>query len=62
MIETKNTVKYYTVTMTLISIAIIGICAMMTVEEKSAAMLFGKETQTIQLNAENIGAELRKIF
>ncbi len=62
MIQTKKTVKYYMVTITLINIAIIGICAMLTVEEKSAAMLFGKETQTIQLNAETIGAELRKIF
>ncbi|MBQ5823762.1 MAG: hypothetical protein IIW48_03030 [Clostridia bacterium] len=58
----KSIIKYYMVTLALTSIAIIGTCAMITVDEKNAAMLFGKETQTIQLSTESIGAELRKIF
>ncbi len=50
------------ITLAFIGIAIIGTCAMLTVDEKNSAMLFGKETQTIQLSTEEIGAELRKIF
>ncbi|MBQ8026810.1 MAG: hypothetical protein IJ261_01685 [Clostridia bacterium] len=58
----KNTIKYYLIAIFIISLAILGTCGMLTVDEKGSHMLFGKETQTIQLNAEDIGAELRKIF
>lgn len=58
----KRIMRYYMITLAFIGIAIIGTCAMLTVDEKNSAMLFGKETQTIQLSTEEIGAELRKIF
>lgn len=46
----------------MICLAIITACGMLRVEEVNSAVLFGKETKTIQLNSEEIGAELRKIF
>ena len=58
----KETLRYYFIAIFIISLAIIGTCGMITVEEKGTAMLFGKETKTIQLNAEDLGAELRNIF
>ncbi len=46
----------------MICLATITACGMLRVEEVNSAILFGKETKTIQLNSETIGAELRKIF
>lgn len=46
----------------MICLAILTACGMLRVEEVNSAILFGKETQTIQLNTERIGAELRRIF
>jgi len=38
------------------------VCGMLRVEEVNSAILFGKETKTIQLNSDDIVAELKKIF
>jgi len=46
----------------MICLAMILTCGMLRVEEVNSAILFGKETKTIQLNAERIGAELKRIF
>ena len=58
----KNTFKYYFITMFIISLTILALCGMLIADEKNSAMLFGRETQTIQLSAERIGTELRNIF
>ncbi len=58
----KNNYRYYLLAVFFICLATIALCGMLTVEEKGAAMLFGKETQTIQLNVEQIGIELRSLF
>ena len=57
----KNNFRYYFITVFIISLAILAVCGMLTAEEKNSAMLFGKETQTIQLSAERIGTELNKL-
>ncbi len=58
----KNNFRYYFITVFIISLAVLALSGFMTAEEKNSAMLFGKETQTIQLSAERIGTELRKVF
>ncbi len=46
----------------MICLATIATCGMLRVEEVNSSVLFGKETQTIQLNTDNIRAELKRIF
>ena len=46
----------------MISLVIFAVCGILITQEKGAYTVLGEEAETIQLSAEEIGTELRKIL
>lgn len=58
----KKTLKNYFIIVFLVSLIIFAVCGILVSQEKGKYIVFGEEAETIQLSAEEIGTELRKMF
>jgi len=58
----KDTLKYYFIIVFIIALVIFSACGILISQEKGKHTVFGEEAETIQLSAEEIGTELKKIL
>ena len=58
----KDTLRYYLIIVFILALTVFSACGILLTQEKGRYAVFGEEPETIQLSAEEIGTELKKIL